>query len=101
MARKSVVNRNDKRKRMIDKFRAQRELLRARASNIHLPPEERWQAGQDLQALPRDSSPARYRRRCQFCKRSRANNRLTGLCRLHMRIITNAGMIPGMHKASW
>lgn len=101
MAKKSVRNRNERRIKLVTRLRPLRDKLREDVSNINLSDKERWEAGQKLQALPRDSSPTRRRRRCKICGRPRANNRLTGLCRLHMRIATINGMIPGMRKASW
>lgn len=101
MAKISVTNRNNKRVKLVEKFKAERDKLRADASNISLSDDERWEAGRKLQALPRDSSPTRRRHRCKLCSRPRAYNRLTGLCRLHMRAATINGMVPGMHKASW
>jgi|SRR5579862_3094716 len=101
MAKKSVVNRNKKRMKLVNKLRAKRDQLREAISNINLDSKERWDAMQKLQDLPRDSSPTRRRNRCKLCGRPRAYNRLTGLCRLHMRIATISGMVPGMHKASW
>lgn len=101
MAKKSVVNRNKRRMKNVDRLRAKREQLREAISNIHLSDEERWEAAKKMQELPRDSSPARRRNRCKMCGRPRGYNRLTGLCRLHMRIATINGMVPGMHKASW
>ena len=59
------------------------------------------QAELGLQSLPRDSSRTRQRNRCRLCGRSRAYNRLTGLCRIHMRGAVMNGLVPGMHKASW
>ena len=101
MAKKSVRNRNEKRIKLSSKLRVKRDKLREAVSNIHLDDKERWQAMQKLQDLPRDSSPMRRRNRCKICGRPRAYNRLTGLCRLHMRKATISGMVPGMHKASW
>lgn len=101
MAKKSVRNRNLRREKIANRLRAKRDKLRADVSNIHLSDVERWEAMQELQKLPRDSSPSRRRNRCKQCGRPRAYNRLTGLCRLHMRIATVNGMVPGMHKASW
>ncbi len=86
---------------LLTDLREKRDKLREAVSNIHLSDEERWEAMQQLQELPRDSSPTRRRNRCKLCGRPRAYNRLTGLCRLHMRIATMNGMVPGMHKASW
>lgn len=101
MAKKSVKNRNARRLKLVSRLRAKRDKLREEVSNIHLSDKERWEAMQKLQELPRDSSPCRRRNRCKICGRPRAYNRLTGLCRLHMRIATINGMVPGMHKASW
>lgn len=101
MAKKSVRNRNAKRIDLVSKLRSRRDKLREDVSNIHLSDSERWEAMRKLQDLPRDSSPTRRRNRCKLCGRPRAYNRLTGLCRLHMRIATINGMVPGMHKASW
>lgn len=101
MAKKSVKNRNKNRVNLVNRLRAKREKLREDVSNIHLGETERWEAMIKLQKLPRDSSPIRRRNRCKLCGRPRAYNRLTGLCRLHMRKATINGMVPGMHKASW
>lgn len=101
MAKKSVRNRNQNRIEMVERLREKRDALRDAVRNINLSDEERWEAMQKLQDLPRDSSPTRRRNRCKLCGRPRAYNRLTGLCRLHMRAATINGMVPGMHKASW
>lgn len=101
MAKKSVRNRNAKRIKLVDKLREKRTALRTAVSDINLSDKERSDAVEQLQKMPRDSSPSRRRHRCKMCGRPRAYNRLTGLCRLHMRIATISGMVPGMRKASW
>jgi len=101
MARKSVKNRNLKRIKIANKLREKRNGLKIAVSNINLPLEERMEAVNALQKLPRDASKCRQRHRCGFCGRQRAYNRLTGLCRMHMRSAIIQGMVPGMHKASW
>lgn len=101
MAKKSVRNRNAKREKLVNSLRTKRTKLREDVSNINLSDKDRWDAMRQLQELPRDSSPSRRRNRCKLCGRPRAYNRLTGLCRLHMRLATINGMVPGMHKASW
>lgn len=101
MAKNSVVEREKKRAELCNKFREKREALRTAVSNVNLSDKERWDASQKLQSLPRDTSPSRRRNRCKLCGRPRAYNRLTGLCRLHMRSATIDGMVPGMRKASW
>lgn len=101
MAKKSVRNRNARRVKLVSRLRTKRDQLRESVCNIHLSDKERQEAMQTLQKLPRDSNPIRRRNRCKLCGRPRAYNRLTGLCRLHMRIATIGGMVPGMRKASW
>ena len=101
MAKKSVRNRNEKRLKLTARLRVKRDKLRGDVSNASLSDKERLEARNSLQKLPRDSSPTRRRNRCKLCGRPRAYNRLTGLCRLHMRAATISGMVPGMHKASW
>ena len=101
MAKKSVRNRNEKRAQLIARYRAQREQLRNDRCNINLSDVEREKLTQKLHAMPRDSNSIRRRNRCKICGRPRAYNRLTGLCRLHMRIAVMSGVVPGVHKASW
>ncbi|HLB42303.1 MAG TPA: 30S ribosomal protein S14 [Gammaproteobacteria bacterium] len=101
MAKKSVKNRNKKRIKVASRFKIKREQLKEVINDINASEKERMLAMHRLQKLPRDSSTARQRNRCKLCGRPRAYNRLTGLCRLHMRIATISGMVPGMHKASW
>lgn len=101
MAKKSVVNRNEDRKKTCERLQTKRDALRAAVINPDLSDDERWDAMIALQKMPRDASRSRRRNRCKLCGRPRGYNRLTGLCRLHMRLATINGMVPGMHKASW
>jgi small subunit ribosomal protein S14 len=101
MAKVSMVEREKRRVRLNERFRAKREKLKEIITDINLSGEEKWEAQQKLQSLPRDSSLSRQRSRCRLCGRSRAYNRLTGLCRIHMRHAVMNGLVPGMHKASW
>lgn len=101
MAKKSVRNRNAKRRALSAKLLDKRKQLRLDTLNVNLSDEERESAMYKLQRMPRDSSRSRRRNRCKLCGRPRAYNRLTGLCRLHMRIATIGGMVPGMRKSSW
>ena len=101
MAKVSMVEREKKRALLNAKFREKRQTLKEAITNINLSDDEKWDAVQQLQALPRDSSYSRQRNRCRLCGRSRAYNRLTGLCRIHMRNAVMNGLVPGMHKASW
>lgn len=101
MAKVSMVEREKKRVQLNDKFREKRAQLKEAILSVHLSDEEKWEATQKLQSLPRDSSVTRQRNRCRMCGRSRGFNRLTGLCRIHMRSAVMNGLVPGMHKASW
>ena len=101
MAKKSVVNRNRDRNELYTRLKAKRDVLKQAVIDINSSDDEREAAVAALQKMPRDSSGTRRRNRCKLCGRPRAYNRLTGLCRLHMRIATINGMVPGMRKASW
>lgn len=101
MAKTSMIERDNKRIRLAAKYREKRAALKAAIVNMNLSDEERWDAQLALQSLPRDSSACRQRNRCRLCGRSRGNNRLTGLCRIHMRHAVMNGFVPGMRKASW
>lgn len=101
MAKISVVERNLKRIKVCDKYRTKRDQLRAIIQNINSSLEDKLNAQLNLQQLPRNSARTRQRNRCHLCGRPRAFNRLTGLCRMHMRIAVMKGYVPGMHKDSW
>lgn len=101
MAKTSMIEREKKRAKLVIKCRTKRLELKAIISNMGNSDHERANAELSLQKLPRDTSPTRQRNRCRQCGRSRAYNRLTGLCRMHMRWAVMNGMVPGMHKASW
>ena len=101
MAKTSMVEREKKRVLQNTKFRELRLNLKKTISSVSSSDDNRWDALQKLQSLPRDSSYSRQRNRCRLCGRSRAFNRLTGLCRIHMRHAVMNGFVPGMRKASW
>jgi small subunit ribosomal protein S14 len=101
MAKTSMIEREKKRAKLNKKLDEKRQKLKATIISPHVGDDEKMQAEWDLQALPRDSSRTRKRNRCKMCGRSRAYNRLTGLCRIHMRSVVMNGLVPGMHKASW
>ena len=96
-----MIEREKKRARLNKKYDEKRLRLKTIISNVQTSDDDRLKADYELQALPRDSSRSRCRNRCRLCGRSRAYNRLTGLCRIHMRNAVMNGLVPGMHKASW
>lgn len=101
MAKTSTVQRNLKRQRLIEKYKAQRDALRARSKDLKLSLEERMEARAALSLLPVDSCPVRYKNRCQITGRSHAYLRKFGVCRTVLRRLAHAGVLPGVTKASW
>ncbi|HSM98556.1 MAG TPA: 30S ribosomal protein S14 [Gallionella sp.] len=101
MAKKAVINREQKRREMVAKFAARRAALLATISNVKLSDEDRAAARLQLQALPRDSSPVRLRNRCALTGRPRGTFKKFGLGRIKLREFAMRGEIPGIVKASW
>jgi small subunit ribosomal protein S14 len=101
MAKKSAIERNEKRKRMASKFADKRSALRATVRDRSLSPEDRFQAQLELSKLPRNSAKNRVRLRCELTGRPRGNYRKFRLCRIALRDLASIGQIPGMVKSSW
>jgi small subunit ribosomal protein S14 len=101
VAKKSTIEKNDRRKRLSDKYRNVRAEMKALIQSPQTSDEAREAAWAKLRSLPRNSSPNRYRNRCQFTGRSRGNYRKFGLCRMAFRELALRGQIPGVRKASW
>ena len=101
MAKKSAVERNDKRKRLVERYAARREELKAIALNEDLPLEERFKARLRLAELPRNSAPNRVRNRCEVSGRPRGYYRKLKMSRIALRELGSLGKIPGLVKSSW
>ena len=101
MAKLALKNREAKREALVKKFAAKRTALKATFSDQTLSMEERLQAQQQLQALPRNANPTRLRNRCAITGRPRGNFRKFGLWRSKIREAAMRGDIPGLIKASW
>jgi len=101
MAKKSAVEKNERRRRMSKQYAGKREQLKAIVKNQALPIEERFDAQLKLAELPRNSSPTRIRNRCEMSGRPRAYYRKLKLSRIALRQMAAAGLIPGMVKSSW
>ncbi|QOJ24229.1 MAG: 30S ribosomal protein S14 [Gammaproteobacteria bacterium] len=101
MAKLAVINRNDKRQKIINKFAAKRKNLYEQINNFSLSDDDRYIARQELQKLPRNSSPVRYRKRCALTGRARGVYSKFGLGRNKLRDMAMSGKIPGLIKASW
>ena len=101
MAKKAMIERDVKRKRLVKANASRRARLKAIARDKSLPAEERFKAQLKLAELPRNSAPNRMRNRCQLTGRPRGFYRKLKLSRVALRELTNQGLIPGMVKSSW
>ena len=101
MAKLSLINREEKRRKLVEKYAAKRAALQAVIDNQSLSDAERFEARLKIQALPRNSSPSRQRNRCQVTGRPPGVLRKFGLCRNKLREAAFKGEVPGMTKASW
>jgi small subunit ribosomal protein S14 len=101
MAKKSAIEKNNRRMRLVRKHSARRAALKAVANDRSRPIEERFTARLKLAELPRNSSPVRVRNRCELSGRPRGTYRKFKLSRIALRDLASQGLIPGMVKASW
>ena len=101
MAKRSMVNRERKRERLVKKYAEKRAGLKRTINDMSLTPEERMEARIKLNKLPRDSSPSRLRNRCSQTGRPNGYYRKFGLGRNKLREAAMRGDIPGLVKASW
>ena len=101
MAKTSMIERNNKRKRLAKKYQRRRTRLKAIAADRSLPAEERFAARLKLAELPRNSSPTRIRNRCDLSGRPRGYYRKLRMSRIALRDLGSQGLIPGMIKSSW
>lgn len=101
MARLAAIEKNNKRKKMSEKFWKFRRELRHKSIDPKLSDEDRAAAYLKLQKLPRDTSPSRVINRCLLSGRPRGNYKKFGLSRLAFRQLALEGKLPGVTKASW
>ena len=101
MAKKSMVAREDKRKKLVLKYDAKRKTLREIIRDPKSSFEQKEAAQFHLQKLPRDSSAIRIRNRCGVTGRPHGYYRKFGLARNKLREATMRGDVPGVVKASW
>lgn len=101
MAKLALINRDEKRRKLVEKYAGKREKLLAIVNDQSLGEEERFAARLQFQALPRNSSPVRLRNRCSLTGRPRGVYRKFGLGRSKLRDFVMRGEVPGMTKASW
>lgn len=101
MAKKSMIERELKRAKLVKRHGAKRVELKKIIRNLNSSDDERVAAVAKLSALPRDSSPSRKRNRCAITGRPHGVYRKFGLARNKLREAAMRGEIPGLTKASW
>ena len=102
MAKKSSIEKNQRRRRLVEKFaRRACGAARDRARPGRGRPEERFEATLMLAKLPRNGSRVRVRNRCALTGRARGYHRKFGMSRIALRELGSSGQIPGLVKASW
>ena len=101
MAKKSSIEKNNRRKRMAKNAAPARARLKAIIADKTKPMEERFAATLKLAELPRNSAKIRVRNRCEITGRPRAYYRKLRMSRISLRELGSAGLIPGLVKSSW
>ena len=101
MAKLSSINKNERRKKLVQKFASKYAKLRAIADDESRDETERLMARLKMAELPRNGNPTRIRNRCELTGRSRAYYRKFRLSRIMLRDLANKGLIPGVTKSSW
>lgn len=101
MAKKSAVERNKKRIRLVKNYAVKRAELKAITRDKSVSAEDRFKAALQLAKLPRNSSKVRVRNRCLITGRSRGVYRKLKMSRIALREFGSAGLIPGLVKSSW
>lgn len=101
MAKLSMINRDIRRKKIVQKYAAKRRELKELLRNPNLSDDERAEAQRKFHSLPRDASPSRIRNRCALSGRAHGYYRKFGLGRNKLREAAMRGDVPGLVKASW
>jgi len=101
MAKKSMVNREVKRAKLVKQHASKRAALKEIINDQSKPMEDRFKATMKLAQLPRNSSATRIHNRCQLTGRPHAYYRKLKLSRIMLRDLASMGQIPGMVKSSW
>ncbi|MBI1392611.1 MAG: 30S ribosomal protein S14 [Alphaproteobacteria bacterium] len=101
MAKKSMIERDKKRRRLAEKFDAKRQRLKAVIRDSEKPAEDRFAAALALAELPRNASKTRIRNRCEVTGRPRGFYRKLKMSRIALRELGSEGKVPGLVKSSW
>jgi small subunit ribosomal protein S14 len=101
MAKKSSIEKNKRRAKLVKQFAGRRDRLKAIANDESLSMDERFTARLKLAELPRNSSAGRVRNRCEVTGRPRAVYRKMKMSRIAVRELGSKGLVPGLVKSSW
>ncbi|MBL4645245.1 MAG: 30S ribosomal protein S14 [Rhizobiales bacterium] len=101
MAKKSAVEKNNARKKLVARYADKRAALKAITRDDSLSMEERFKAHLKLAELPRNSAAIRVRNRCEVTGRPRGYYRKLKMSRIALRELGSAGKVPGLVKSSW
>ena len=101
MSKLALINRNEKRKKLVAKYAKRRAALTAIVMNEKASDEDRMAARLKVQQLPRNANPTRVRNRCALTGRPRGVYSKFGLGRSKLRDYIMRGEVPGVVKASW
>jgi small subunit ribosomal protein S14 len=101
MAKKSSIEKNNRRRKLAKKYSGRRSRLKAIAQDKSVPMEERFAAALKLAQVPRNSSRTRIRNRCEVTGRPRGFYRKLKMSRIALRDLGSQGLIPGLLKSSW
>jgi small subunit ribosomal protein S14 len=101
MAKKSSIEKNNRRRKLVKQYSGKRARLLAVANDESNSMEERFSARLKLAEMPRNSSPTRVRNRCEITGRPRAVYRKFKMSRIALRELGSQGVIPGLTKSSW
>ena len=101
MAKLSSINKNERRKKLVEKYASKYAKLKATAADQSLDESERLMARLKMAEIPRNANPTRVRNRCPTTGRPRGFYRKFGINRIELRNLGNKGLIPGLTKSSW
>lgn len=101
MAKKSAIEKNRQREKLVKSHASKRARLKAIAMDKSATAEERFAASMKLAELPRNASPTRVRNRCEVSGRPRAYYRKFRMSRIALRDLGSTGQVPGLVKSSW
>ncbi len=101
MAKVCMIERDKKRKKLVNSLAAKRAALKAIIKDKNVPADERFQAVLKLAEMPRNSSKVRMRNRCALTGRPRSYYRKFNISRIALRDLASRGELPGVVKSSW